>query len=72
MSTRSKIVYVLLVLVFAFTSLAAGAFAAVETAAFDFNHGDSAVHFEMNPGTPAYSIAVGECDMGSGCGYGSG
>ena len=71
MSTRSKIVYLLVALVFVFTSLAGGAFAAVQTAAHDLHQSDAAFHVDGSLGSPAYSIA-GDCDMTPGCGSGSG
>jgi hypothetical protein len=71
MSTRSKIVYLLVVLIFAFTSLAAGAFAAVQTAAHDLQQSDSAYHLDGSSGVPAYSIA-GDCDSAPACSTGSG
>lgn len=71
MSKRSKFFYVLFVLLFAVTSLAGGAFAAVQMAAHDMGFTNSAFHMNDSVGSPAYSIA-GECDMASGCGFGSG
>jgi hypothetical protein len=67
MSTRSKIVYLFVALIFVFTSLAGGAFAAVQMAAHDVNVG---FHVQ-DAGSPAYSIA-GDCDMAMSCGSGSG
>lgn len=71
MSTRSKIVYLIVVLLFVFTSLAGGAFAAVQMAAHDLNQSDVGFHLDGSLGSPAYSIA-GECDMAPSCGSGSG
>jgi hypothetical protein len=71
MSTRSRIIYLLVVLIFAFTSLVAGAFAAVQTAAHDLQQSDTAFHLDGVLGGPAYSIA-GDCDMTPGCGNGAG
>jgi hypothetical protein len=72
MSTRSKIVYLLVALLFVFTSLAGGAFAAVEMAAHNLHDSDAAFHLNGSVSAPSYSIAKGECDMIPGCGSGSG
>lgn len=64
MSTRSKIVYLLVTLVFVFTSLAGGAFAAVRIAAHDLNQTDVGFHHRGTLDSPAYSIA-GDCDTSS-------
>ena len=71
MSTRSRIIYILVVLIFAFTSLAAGAFAAVQTVFHDLQQSDAAYHIDGSLGLPAYSIA-GECDASPACSSGSG
>lgn len=71
MSTRSRIIYILVVLIFAFTSLAAGAFSAIQTAAHDLQQSDAAYHLDGALGVPAYSIA-GDCDGIPACSTGSG
>jgi hypothetical protein len=71
MSTRSRIIYILVVLIFAFTSLAAGAFSAVQTAAHDLHQSDSAYYIDSSVGHPAYSIA-GDCDGAPACSNGGG
>lgn len=71
MSTRSKIVYLFVVLLFAVSTLAGAAFSAVQSAAHDLHQSDSAFHIDGSLGAPAYSIA-GECDMAPACGGGSG
>ena len=70
MSNRSKIVYLLLALLFVFTSLAGSAFAAVQMAAVDFNQSDIGFHLDGSLDGPS-SIA-GRCDMAGPCGGGSG
>lgn len=71
MSTRSRIIYLLVVLIFAFTSLAAGAFAAAQTAAHELQQSDTVYHLNGSLGVPAYSIA-GDCDGAPACSSGSG
>lgn len=62
MSGKSKLVYFLLVLIFAFTSLAAGAAVTVELAAAHDAYGDTAYHVDTQLGSPSFIIA-GECDV---------
>lgn len=71
MSTRSKLVYLIVALIFVFTSLAGGAFAAVQMAAHDLSNSGTVFHIDGSSGSPAFSIA-GECDMAGSCGSGSG
>ncbi|MFZ0548615.1 MAG: hypothetical protein WAM60_24410 [Candidatus Promineifilaceae bacterium] len=71
MSTRAKIVHILVVLIFVVTSVVAGAFAVVHTGAHDLSTTGTAFHVDGSVGGPAYSIA-GHCDMAAGCGAGSG
>jgi hypothetical protein len=71
MSKRSKLVCLIVALLFIFTSLAGGAFAAVQIVAIDSDQSDVGFHLDGSLGTPAYSIA-GDCDMAAGCGIGSG
>lgn len=71
MSKRSKLVYLIIALLFIFTSLAGGTFAAVQMAAIDSYQLDVGFHLDGSLGSPAYSIA-GDCDMAAGCGIGSG
>jgi hypothetical protein len=71
MSTRSKLVYLIVALIFVFTSLAGGAFAAVQMAAHDLPGAGTVFNIDGGSGTPAFSIA-GDCDMAGGCGSGSG
>ena len=68
MSTRSKIVFLVVALVLVFTALAGGAYAAVQMAAHDVNH---SVGFHVDSSSPA-SILAGHCDMAMSCGSGSG
>lgn len=70
MSVKSKFVYLLLVLIFAFTSLAAGAVVSVELAAHDA-YSDTAYHVNTEWSGPSFVIA-GECDAGPTCGGGGG
>jgi hypothetical protein len=71
MSTRSKIVCLLVVLIFAFTSLAVGAFAGVQTAAHDLGQSDTAYHLS-NPLNGAGTSIAGHCDMSPSCSSGGG
>jgi hypothetical protein len=71
MSTRSKFFYVLFVLIFAFTSLAAGAFAGVQHSAAHNGQLDTAYHVDSASGGPSFSIA-GHCDIAPACGSGGG
>lgn len=71
MSTKSKLIYLLLVLIFAFTSLGAGAVAGVQMAAHEM-HSDAAYHLDSpQTSSPSFVIA-GDCDMSAGCGSGGG
>lgn len=71
MSKGSKIVCLIVTLLFIFVSLAGGAFAAVQTAAHDSNLTETGFHIDGSSGSPAYIIA-GDCDAGMSCGAGSG
>lgn len=71
MSKGSKIVYLIVTLLFIFVSLAGGAFVAVEMTAHDSNLIETGFHVNGSGGSPAYSIA-GDCDAGMACGSGSG
>jgi hypothetical protein len=71
MTTRSKIICVLIVLIFAFTSLSAFAFVQVQTAAHSTYQLDTAYHSDGSFGGSAYSIA-GHCDISPLCGSGGG
>ena len=66
MSVKSKLVYLILVLIFAFTSLAAGAVVSVELTAHDA-YSNSAYHVDDQFSTPSFVIA-GDCDLEAGCG----
>jgi len=71
MSKRSKILYLIVTLLFIFTSLAGGALAVVQMTANDLNPSNIGSHLGDLLGSSAYSIA-GECDMACGSGSGSG
>jgi hypothetical protein len=65
MSPRSKLVYLLLALIVAFTSLAGGAFALSHAADISVNlqQIDAASQPDSSLNSPVYSIA-GDCDVG--------
>lgn len=71
MSTKSKFFYVLFVLIFAFTSLAAGAFAGVQHSVAQNSQSGTAYHADGLSDGASFTIA-GVCDMAPICGSGGG
>ncbi len=70
MSTRSKIIFLLLVLVFAFSSLAVGVITGTQLAAHDMGQFDAAYHPDSLNG--AIFTLAGHCDAAPSCSSGSG